>query len=90
MSSELEAELNSLIQELVTQVEQHSEQSRLTRQISSRRLARFERQLKVTDPLDHDEAMQRRAAVIELGKTRDARAIEILASAQHDSWEAVR
>ncbi len=90
LNGELEAELNALIQELVREVEQHPEQSSLTSQLSSRRLSKFEQQLKVTDPLSRDEAIQRRAAVIELGKTHDARTIELLAIAQHDSWEAVR
>ena len=90
LNAELEAELSTLIQELLRELEQHPEQSALASQVSSRRLSKFEQQLKVTDPLSRDEAMQRRAAVIELGKTRDARAIGILGTAQHDSWEAVR
>lgn len=90
LNSELEDELSDLIQKLVAEVEKQSGESALTSQVSSRRLQKFEQQLNVVDPLSRDEAMKRRAAVIELGKTRDARAIAILAQAQHDSWEAVR
>jgi HEAT repeat protein/WD40 repeat protein len=90
LNTDLDEELEVLIQELVRQVEQHPEQSALNSKVSRRVLSKIEQQLKVTDPLSRDDAIRRRAAVIELGKTHDVRAIEILSQAQHDSWEAVR
>ena len=78
------------IQELLAEIAARPGESALARTTSSRVLKKLEARLQIKGPLDRDEAVQRRAAVLELGQTRDVRAVELLAGAVHDSWDAVR
>lgn len=90
LNQDREALVDRLIHELAAEIKQHPERSSLTRRVSGRQLSKLQQRLKVQDPLSRDEAMRRRATVMDLGRTRDVRAIGILAQAQHDAWEAVR
>ncbi|MHC4876653.1 MAG: HEAT repeat domain-containing protein [Planctomycetota bacterium] len=88
--NELEGELQRLIAELIAAVEKDPDATSLTEKAASRTLSSLEKKMAIVNPLSRDEAIKRRAAIIELGKTGDSRAIPILANSLHDSWEAVR
>jgi HEAT repeat protein len=87
---EVSDEVRRLIQELLTDIAARPGESALTRTASSRVLKKLEARLQIKEPLDRDEAVQRRAAVLELGQTRDVRAVELLGGALQDASEAVR
>ena len=87
---ELEDELNQLVEKLIADVEQNTEATSLSKKASSRALSSLEKKTAIANPLSRDEAIKRRAAIIDLGKTGDPRAIPILTKSLHDSWEAVR
>jgi len=88
--NELDDQLGRLIEGLIKEVEGQDDQSPLASRASGRVLKRLEQRLKVVDPVSREEAIKRRAAVLELGKTGDFRAIDLLKQAIYDSWEPVR
>lgn len=58
--------------------------------LSRRKLKSLTADLEVEDATSRSESMARRAAILELGKSRDRRAFELIEPFHSDSWEIVR
>ncbi len=62
----------------------------LKKTLASAKLKKLRDQVAEKNPLDQAEAQQRRMALIELGESKDVRALEIMATVENDTWDHVR